>query len=449
MKHTKRKIIILMVALMAVACVIIGVAFNFIVNGHVKRKAQNCIDLYLYSEGSVDSTSAIDAQMAGASFLYDPAKDEIPGNEEKKSNYFGHGPQIPDQYEGDMDGYFDDDYNDYGGYYDNDDDDYYGGGWFEDFLNFWGDLFEDDSWSSSDIFWDYYSTGVVNWWEETNPEENTLHKVELDDAVLYVSWRQAEGGKIRFAYVNVTSEMELIKTVSIAIYIIMAVCIGGACLAGFLIGRKIETDQAKQKQFFENASHELKTPLMSIQGYAEGLQEGVVTDTKGATKVILNETDKMTNLVNDILSISRLESGAYKLNKENIDLYSFLAECLTSMEAGINERKLKVVIDVKPQTFIMADRVQFEKAIRNILSNAIRYAKSQIRIYGDVKSLTIWDDGDGISEESLSHLFERFYTGKNGNTGIGMSLTKEIVEQHGWKIKAMNAYDGVQFVINM
>lgn len=434
MKHTKRKIIILMVALMAVACVVIGIAFNLIVNNHVKNKAQNCIELYLYSEGQVDSTSAMDAQMAGASFTYNPQKDEIAG-EKQKSKGYGYGQQ---QNGGE---YFDGDFD----YEDNYEDE----NWFDTIVGFWGDLFDEDGWSYNDIFWDYYTTEIVYWWEESSPEEGKLHKVELDEATLYVTWIQTEGDSIRFAYVNVTSEMELIKTVSIAIYIIMAICIAGSCLAGFLIGRKIETDQAKQKQFFENASHELKTPLMSIQGYAEGLQEGVVTDTQSATKVILNETDKMTNLVNDILSISRLESGAYKLNKENIDLYSFLAECLTSMEAGINERGLNVALDIRPQTFIVADRVQFEKAIRNILSNAIRYAKTQINIYGDAKSLTIWDDGDGISEESLQHLFERFYTGKNGNTGIGMSLTKEIVEQHGWKIKAQNANGGVQFIIIM
>lgn len=417
MKHTKRKIVIWMVALMVIACVVIGIAFNFIVSNHVKKKAQNCIDLYLHNEGMVDSTSAIDAQMAGASFLYNPEMDVLPGEEKKE--------EPPE---------FDDDPGD---------------GWFTDMIEFWESIFDDDSWSYSEIFWDYYSTGIVKWWRDTEPLEDSLQKVKLDESTLYVTWHAEGEGGIRFAYVNVTSEMELIKTVSIAIYIIMAVCIAGACIAGFFVGRKIETDQAKQKQFFENASHELKTPLMSIQGYAEGLQEGVVTDTKRATKVILNETDKMTNLVNDILSISRLESGAYKLNRETIDLYSFLAECLTSMEAGIDERKLKVSIDVKPQNFIIADRVQFEKAIRNILSNAIRYANSQIKIYGDAKSLAIWDDGDGISEDNLKHLFERFYTGKGGNTGIGMSLTKEIVEQHGWKIKAQNINNGVLFEITM
>ena len=275
-----------------------------------------------------------------------------------------------------------------------------------------------------------------------------MNRLEIDDdKTLYVSWIRdtVDEDLIRFYYVNVTSQEQLIRTVSISLYIIMAICLAGACIVGFILGKKIETDQNRQKQFFENASHELKTPLMSIQGYAEGLQAGV-TDQERATKVILSETDKMTGLVNDILSISRLESGAYKLKKEPIVMPDFLAECLTSMEASIYERRLRVGFDVAP-VMIEADRVQFEKAVRNILTNAIRYARSEIRIFFDGKRLVIWDDGTPISQESLKHLFERFYTGPNGNTGIGMSLTKEIVEQHGWKIKAENTTVGAQFVI--
>ena len=124
----------------------------------------------------------------------------------------------------------------------------------------------------------------------------------------------------------------------------------------------------------------------------------------------------------------------------------FLAECLTSMEASLYERHIHVSFDVA-QIVLEADRAQFEKAVRNILTNAIRYAQSEIRLMCDGKKLIIWDDGTPISEESLKHLFERFYTGPNGNTGIGMSLTKEIVEQHGWKIKAENTASGVQFII--
>ncbi|MCQ2530749.1 MAG: HAMP domain-containing histidine kinase [Lachnospiraceae bacterium] len=433
MKHTRRKLVITMALCMAVAFVILGVAFNLIVNAHVRTKAQNCISVYMDNDGVLDRTEMIESQMAGASFIYDPKKDEPKdaGADDHKDSYY-------------------DDY--YGGYYGYDDD-YYDDGerhWYDDLFDLWNEIWDDDYRGYDEIFWDYYSENIVNWWrtDDTRPEE--MYKVEMDDTTLFVSWKETGDGRVQFYYVNATSETEMIKTISIVMYIIMAVCIVGATLIGFFVGKKIETDQAKQKQFFENASHELKTPLMSIQGYAEGLQEGVISDTKEATAVILNETDKMTNLVNDILSLSRLESGAYKLNKESVEMYSFLSECLTSMEAAINGKDLKVDLKVEGGLpSIEADRVQLEKAVRNILSNAIRYAEKEIKISYDGKTLKIWDDGTPISEDSLKHLFERFYTGKNGNTGIGMSLTKEIVEQHGWKIKAENVDGGAQFVISM
>ena len=402
MKHTKRKLVLIMLISMAVAFVVIAVAFRLIITANVRNRAESSIDLYMFSGDEPDAEEA-ERSMVVTSFVYDSGQEEEE-EEDEDVNF-----------------------------------------WEE----FWNSLFNDEYWNSDDVLQAYYSDELVTWWMEEAPPEESMNKVELnDDKVLYVSWtHDLENDKlIRFYYVNVTSEERLIETVSISLYIIMAICIAGACLVGFLMGKKIETDQNKQKQFFENASHELKTPLMSIQGYAEGLQAGVITEPEKATKVILNETDKMTGLVNDILSISRLESGAYKLNTEPINMTEFLAECLTSMEASIYEKKLRVGFDVVP-VILEADRGQLEKAVRNILTNAIRYARSEIRIYCDGKRLVIWDDGTPISQESLKHLFERFYTGPNGNTGIGMSLTKEIVEQHGWKIKAENTTTGAQFVI--
>lgn len=402
MKHTKRKLVLIMLISMAIAFVVIAVSFHLIINAYVRNRAEYSISLYMFPDEGVSEPEEAEDAMVVVSFTHEPSA--VPEeNPDEDTNF-----------------------------------------WDE----FWKSLFQDDYWYSDEALQTYYGEGIVDWWEAERPEEYLLYKVEVEGTPLYVSWTHDEGkpDKIRFYYVNVSSEEQLIRTVSISLYIIMVLCMGGASIAGLLLGKRIENDQNRQKQFFENASHELKTPLMSIQGYAEGLEEGIFKDPQKATRVILSETDKMTALVNDILSLSRLESGAYKLNKEPLNLQDFLAECLTSMEASIAERRLRVSFDVTP-VMIEADRVQFEKAVRNILMNAIRYAKSEIRIYSDGKRLIIWDDGSPISEESLKHLFERFYTGPNGNTGIGMSLTKEIVEQHGWKIKAENTASGAQFVI--
>ncbi|MDO4529267.1 MAG: HAMP domain-containing sensor histidine kinase [Lachnospiraceae bacterium] len=404
MKHTRRKLVLIMLISMVVAFAVIALAFQLIIRSHVRSRAEESISLYMNMEDEDEEAlrEETESSMVVTSFTYQ-TEEELDEDSDDETN------------------------------------------WWDEF---WDSIFNEDYWNSEDVMQAYYSEEITAWWETNQPEEYSLNKVEINEKPLYVSWaHDAESeSKIRFYYVNVSSEEQLIKTVSISLYIIMAICLAGACLAGFFMGKKIETDQNRQKQFFENASHELKTPLMSIQGYAEGLQAGIITEPEKATKVILNETDKMTGLVNDILSISRLESGAYKLKKEPVFMQEFLSECLTSMEAAIYEKRLRVSFDVAPYA-IEADRTQLEKAVRNILSNAIRYARSEIRIWFDGKKLIIWDDGPPISEESLKHLFERFYTGQNGNTGIGMSLTKEIVEQHGWKIKAENTAAGAQFVI--
>lgn len=403
MKHTRRKLVLIMLISMVVAFVVIAAAFQLIVRSYVRNRAESSISLYMNMQDEDEEAlrAETESSMVVTSFTYETEEPEKDSDNDET--------------------------------------------WWE---QFWNSIFYEDSWNSEDVLKAYYADEITSWWEGEQPKEQSLNKIDVNGTPLYVSWVQDSdnASKIRFYYVNVSSEEQLIKTVSISLYIIMAICLAGACLAGFFMGKKIETDQNRQKQFFENASHELKTPLMSIQGYAEGLQAGVISEPEKATKVILNETDKMTGLVNDILSISRLESGAYKLKKEPVFMQEFLSECLTSMEAAIYEKHIRVSFDVAPSA-IEADRTQLEKAVRNILSNAIRYAKSEIRILFDGKKLVIWDDGTPISAESLKHLFERFYTGQNGNTGIGMSLTKEIVEQHGWKIKAENTQAGAQFVI--
>lgn len=417
MRHTKRKLVLIMLISMAAAFVVIAVAFRLIIGEYVKGRASESLYLYMDSDLDQINVEETDNAMVVTAFIH-----RLEGTESRDEEA-------------------EDDYEDYGNeIYDEE-----GENFWEELLNY---LFDQDYWYSDEVMQAYYADEILSWWEAERPEEMTVYRVPFENTVLYVSWMEDEQEEdlIRFYYVNVSSEEGLMRTVSIVMYILMGLCIAGACLVGFLVGKKIETDQNRQKQFFENASHELKTPLMSIQGYAEGLEAGVLEDTQQATRVILKETDKMTELVNDILSLSRLESGAYQLKKEKLSVREFLSECLTSLEASIHEKGLRVSLDAAEGT-IDADRSQMEKAVRNILINAIRYAKEEIRILYDTKRLVIWDDGTPISQESLAHLFERFYTGPKGNTGIGMSLTKEIVERHGWKIKAENTASGVQFVI--
>lgn len=293
---------------------------------------------------------------------------------------------------------------------------------------------------------------IAKWFaEHPTPEGNITH-LKLNKRKYFAA--QIKTNKeiqlidgIWIIYVDVTPEIKMVASIDLAILIIMLLSGISTALTGMRIGLNIEKDQKKQKQFFENASHELKTPLMSIQGYAEGIHDGVIKDQEHAISVILNETDKMTSLVDEILCLSRIESGETKLSLEKVSVQDVVNNCLVSIETMVMKKGIVLEANIE-KGFVSADPMQFETAVMNLLTNAVKYTKSRIIISYNGKELKIWNDGSCISKEEAINIFERFYIGKNGNTGIGLALTKEIVEKHGWKIYANSIYNGTQFVIN-
>lgn len=295
----------------------------------------------------------------------------------------------------------------------------------------------------------YYAVedDIARWCANNKQPDGEILPVEIEGRSYYIAQKR-EADAINIFYVDITSEKDSIAIINILMLIVMALCASAAGFVGIQVGKQIEHDQEKQKEFFENASHELKTPLMAIQGYAEGFESGIIKDEKHVAKVIIDETNKMAKLVDEILCLSRIESGATKLQKEKIRVKDAINDCLVSIEGLAMKKKIQLEINVI-DAIIEIDVVQFEKAITNILTNAVRHTDEVINVTFDGKKLIIWDDGKPISENDLENIFERFYTSKNGNTGIGLSLTKEIIEQHGWKIYAENMNAGTQFVIEI
>lgn len=196
-------------------------------------------------------------------------------------------------------------------------------------------------------------------------------------------------------------------------------------------------DQAEQaqKRFFSNASHELKTPLMSIQGYAEGIQSGAVPDREKGIAVIIRETQKMARLINDILLLSRMDAVDTPIRRETFDLREMVLYCAGTIETAAIQKKIVLRLDVDEAPILCnGDESEMERAVLNILSNALRYAKAAIGITcrrdaaGVV--ISVKDDGSGIAPEDLPHIFERFYKGNGGNFGIGLSITQEVIQRH-------------------
>lgn len=248
-------------------------------------------------------------------------------------------------------------------------------------------------------------------------------------------------------YVDITGELEMIRHMNI-VFIISALIIGlFGSTAGYFIGRKLEQSQLAQKQFFENTSHELKTPLTSIRGYAEGIEKGIITDYKHTGRTIAAQTEKMSRLVEEILCMAKLESGSVKLSRENIEVSEFIQDCLMPFEGTVLNRRLEVALDLQPMT-VSADPDKLEHAVSNLLTNALKYARTKISVACGNGTITISNDCEKLSDDTIAHLFDRFYTGRDGNTGIGLSIAKDLIELHEWRITAAPTEDGICFTIH-
>lgn len=231
--------------------------------------------------------------------------------------------------------------------------------------------------------------------------------------------------------------------------IITAILIGViGSVIGYNLGRKIEENEIAKRTFFENTSHELKTPLMKISGYAEGLEKGVVTDYKKTGHIINAQTRRMSSLIKDILYISKVESGMVTLSKEKIEVDSYIQDILMPFEGVVMNKGIDVSINLH-EGYINADPDKLEHAISNLITNAIKYANNKINITYSDNRLTIWNDGMTLSDEEIKHVFDKFYTSSKGNTGIGLALAKEIFKLHGYDVIANNNNGGTEFIVAM
>ena len=220
-----------------------------------------------------------------------------------------------------------------------------------------------------------------------------------------------------------------------------------------------------RKEFVADVSHELKTPITSIIGYADTLQDGdydKVTQQKFLS-VISSEGRRMANLVSDLLTLSRYDTKKMTREVTEFDLGELAKKCQEKLEIEIEKKKhtveCYVTADVPP---IQADKNGIERVILNVLSNAIKYTPEQgnIKVYvGFVYNdayIKVIDNGIGIPKEDLSRIFERFYrvdkarSREMGGTGLGLSIAKEIIEQNKGSIDIKSEYGkGTEVVIRI
>lgn len=214
---------------------------------------------------------------------------------------------------------------------------------------------------------------------------------------------------------------------------------------------RLEQSDIEQKTFFQNASHELRTPLMSIQGYAEGIKYDIFDENgkKEAVDVIISETTRLSNLVENLLSISKMDmsrSGNYEVKKQMLEVREIAESVIDKVRGGFLHEGKNLVNDFDiDHVYIFANENDIFRMLENIFSNCLRYAGSTVVFkctYDDFNvTFRISDDGPGISDEVLKHLFERFAKGQDGKHGIGMALAKSIAEEHNGTINAYNDPD--------
>ena len=220
-----------------------------------------------------------------------------------------------------------------------------------------------------------------------------------------------------------------------------------------------------QKELVADVSHELKTPITSIMGYADTLLEGEY-DKETQDKflnVIASEARRMAKLVTDLLTLSRYDNNKKRTQKETFDLGELVKKCQDKLAIEIKKKNHTVncfvTADVPP---VYADKYDIERVILNILTNSIKYTKDggEIKIYvGFVYNdayIKIFDNGIGIPEEDLSRIFERFYrvdkarTREMGGTGLGLSIAKEILDKNGGSIDIKSVVgQGTEVVIRI
>lgn len=217
-----------------------------------------------------------------------------------------------------------------------------------------------------------------------------------------------------------------------------------------------------QKEFVSNVSHELKTPLSIVRGFAEGLKDGVGESKRERyMEVILDETEKMEELVKDLLELTKLESKTIKLKKTSFSISELMEDIVDKLSHHLSIKELKVVIVPANEQEVHADSVKIEQVLFNIMMNAIRHAVpgSEITVRVDKERdrvrVAIENEGEPIPEDQIEHVWERFYrtersrNRKTGGTGLGLAIVKLILELHESRYGVMNTGRGVSFYFDL
>jgi two-component system OmpR family sensor kinase len=236
---------------------------------------------------------------------------------------------------------------------------------------------------------------------------------------------------------------------------------------------EVKASRQAQRDFVANVSHELKTPLTSIQGFSQAILDGTADDEVNrhrAVEIISNETNRMSRLVDELLDLARIESGQIKMLREPVDLTKILESCVEKFDLQAKEGNVALVLDAPGLPLVTGDKDRLAQVFTNLLANALKHTPAEGKVtvraqeiektrvgratQSSAVEITVTDTGMGIPPADLEHIFERFYqvdksrAGKDRGVGLGLTIAKQIIELHEGTIKVESVRDlGTKFTV--
>jgi two-component system phosphate regulon sensor histidine kinase PhoR len=230
---------------------------------------------------------------------------------------------------------------------------------------------------------------------------------------------------------------------------------------------QFENLDSYRKEYLGNVSHELKTPVFNIQGYVDTLLNGGLADeaiNQDYLRRAERSIDRLINIIDDLETISQLESGGLNLDPDNFDLAQLVKEVYSSLELTASKKNIRLELARKydKPVIVHADKFRIRQVLVNLITNSIKYGRTNgttvvaLNFLNDDVIVEVSDNGDGIDEKHLPRIFERFYridkgrSREQGGTGLGLAIVKHIIEAHGKSIKVESITGkGTSFIFSL
>jgi signal transduction histidine kinase len=211
------------------------------------------------------------------------------------------------------------------------------------------------------------------------------------------------------------------------------------------MAERLQVTDRQRRDMLADVTHELRTPLTVIRGEVEGMLDGVYPADESRLKSILEETQLLSRLVDDLRTLALAEAGALQLRREAVHPADLVREAVAAFQSAAEAKGVEIQVEAGESAPVEVDAGRVREVLNNLLSNALRYTPSGgvIRVTLSGHSVSVLDSGPGISPDDLPRVFDRFYkSSDSGGMGLGLSIAKYIVEAHGGTIRAENAPGG-------